>query len=300
MTRTVAVAATNFITRPVNSFDEFAGQVRGVLDRCREAELVVLPEYFTLGLFALIDGWREAPLARMRELAAFAPEVDELLVTEARARGQAIAGGSTLVRSVDGDENVCVLYAPDGARHGHAKSHLMPEEAEFVDREGEEMTVIDLGHVRVGVAICYEMEFPECSGALAELGAEVILCPSFTLTEAGFWRVRYCAAARAIENQVYVVHSCAGGKPVHTLPGGWARAAILSPCDRPWRPDGVVGEAATNVEDVVVRTLDLDLLHAMREEGDATTFRDRRRRADVVRSWPSHLSGTRVGGGRHA
>lgn len=300
MTRTVTVAATNFMTRPVNSFDEFAGQVRTVLDRCREAEIVVLPEYFTLGLFALIDGWREAPLTRLRELAAFAPAVDHLLHSEAVARGQTIAGGSTLVGS-DGElENVSVLYSADGIRYRHAKSHLMPEEAEFVDHEGEEMSVVDLGRVRVGIAICYEMEFPECSGALAELGAEVILCPSFTLTEAGFWRVRHCAAARAIENQVYVVHSCAGGEPVHTLPGGWARAAILSPCDRPWKPNGVVGEAAENTEGVVVRTLDLDALQAMREEGDAPTFRDRRRRADVVRGWPSHLSGTPVGSRRHA
>lgn len=300
MTRTVTVAATNFMTRPVGSFDEFADQVRGTLDRCGEAELVVLPEYFTLGLFALVDGWREAPLGRLRELAGFASDVDGLLSSEAKARRQVIAGGSTLVESDRGAENVCVLYGADGSRHAHPKTHLMPEEAEFVDHEGQEMSVVDLGDVRVGIAICYEMEFPECSGALSELGAEVILCPSYTLTEAGFWRVRHCAAARAIENQVYVVHSCAGGEPVDTLPGGWARAAILSPCDRAWEPNGVVGETVANVEDVVVRTLDLDVLGAMREDGDATTFRDRRRRADVVRRWPSHLSSAQVGSGRHA
>jgi predicted amidohydrolase len=296
MTRTVAVAATNFMIRPVTSFDHFADQVRGTLDQCFGAEIVVLPEYFTLGLFALVEGWREAPLPRLRELDAFAPDIDVLLSSEAVSRGQIILGGSTLVRGESGHANVCVLYSPDGTRHQHAKSHLVPEEREFADHEGDEMSVVDLGRVRVGIAICYEMELPECSGTLAELGAEVILCPSLTLTPAGFWRVRHCAAARAIENQVYVVHSCTGGEPDHPLPGGWAQASILAPCDRAWEPDGVLGEAPTNIEDVVVRTLDLDALHEMRAAGDATTFRDRRRRADVVREWPSHLSSAHVGG----
>jgi predicted amidohydrolase len=299
MGRTVSIAAVNFITRAVGSFDDFAAQVRRTLDRCRAADIVVLPEYFGVGLFSLVEDWRGAPLEDLRSLARFEGEIAELLAGEAARRGQHILGGTTLASSDEGCQNVSVLYAPDGARHRHSKSHLMPEERMFVDVEGDKMDVIDLGQVRVGIAICYEIEFPECVATLAELGAEVILCPSLTLSEAGFWRVRHCAAARAIENQVYVVHSCAGGVPDHALPGGWAQASILSPCDRAWEPTGVLGETAANVEDVIVRTVDLDELHAMREGGDATTFRDRRRRADVVREWPSHLRQLREAEPRH-
>ena len=63
------------------------------------------------------------------------------------------------------------------------------------------MEVIELPFAKVGFNICYEAEIPECAATLTEQRAESILCPSFTFTEFGFWRVRHCAAARAIENQ---------------------------------------------------------------------------------------------------
>ncbi len=110
-------------------------------------------------------------------------------------------------------------------------------------------------------------------------------------SEYGFWRVRHCAQARCIENQVYFVHCATGGKvPKGPLPNGWTRSSILSPCDTPWpAPNGVVAEAETNVEMVLRGTVDLDLLQQNRETGVAPTYRDRRRRADCYRAWPSHL-----------
>jgi predicted amidohydrolase len=103
--------------------------------------------------------------------------------------------------------------------------------------------------------------------------------------------VRHCAQARCIENQVYFVHCATGGKvPKGPLPNGWTRSSILAPCDTPWpAPNGVVAEAETNVEMVLHGTVDLDLLRQNRESGVAPTWRDRRRRADCYRVWPSHL-----------
>ena len=105
------------------------------------------------------------------------------------------------------------------------------------------MELIDLPFAQVGFNICYEAEIPECAATLTEQGAEIILCPSFTFTEFGFWRVRHCAQARAIENQVYFVHCCTGGAPGAPLPNGWAQSSILTPCDTPWTPSGIVAEA---------------------------------------------------------
>ena len=69
--------------------------------------------------------------------------------------------------------------------------------------------------------ICYDIEFPLLSRALAEAGAEIILAPSNTETEWGYWRVRTGAVARALENQVYTVHSpVVGASPVECgVPG---------------------------------------------------------------------------------
>ncbi len=70
------------------------------------------------------------------------------------------------------------------------------------------MAVFQLPFAKVGFNICYEAEIPECAATLAEQGAELILTPSATFTEQGFWRVRHCCHARCIENQIYLVHCC--------------------------------------------------------------------------------------------
>jgi predicted amidohydrolase len=155
--------------------------------------------------------------------------------------------------------------------------------------EGDDLTAVDLPFARVGFNVCYEAEIPECASTLAHQGAEIILTPSYTFTEYGFWRVRHSAQARAIENQVYVVHACTGGTPGAPLPNGWAQSSILSPCDTLFSPRGVVAEVTANTESVARGVVDLDLLVRNRESGAAPTFRDRRRRADLYRKWPSHV-----------
>jgi predicted amidohydrolase len=100
--------------------------------------------------------------------------------------------------------------------------------------------------------------------------------------------VRHCAQARCIENQIYYVHCCTGGQPGDPLPNGWARSSILSPCDVLWNPPGIVSQAEPNREMVVRGEVDIDKLYENRETGAAPTYRDRRRRADLYTSWPSH------------
>jgi len=57
---------------------------------------------------------------------------------------------------------------------------------------------------KIGVLICYDTEFPKASRHLSDLGAEIIFVPFCTDNLQGYLRVRYCAAARVIENQVCV------------------------------------------------------------------------------------------------
>jgi predicted amidohydrolase len=291
MARTVSIAACQFAIRPVQSFADFADHARALLDGARSADVVVFPELFTIELFTAIDGWQAAALADLPRIDRFTAEYRGLFAAEARARGQTILAGSHLVRGNDRTLNVAHLFEPSGREHAHAKTHIFPAESAWGSGEGESVDAIDLGFARVGIAICYEAEIPECASSYAEQGVDVVLCPSFTLTEHGFWRVRHCAQARAIENQIYVVHCCAIGAPGAPLPGGWGRSSILSPCDVPWPANGVLAEAEANREGVIVAELDLDLLQANRESGAAPTFRDRRRRARLYRQWPSHLGG---------
>lgn len=97
-------------------------------------------------------------------------------------------------------------------------------------------------------------------------GADIIFCPSYTFTEAGFWRVRHCAHARAIENQVYFVHCPTVGEPGAPLPNGYGRASILSPCDSAWPANGIVAEAVMNEHTFITGTVDMDELYENRKK----------------------------------
>jgi predicted amidohydrolase len=290
VSRRVSVAAVNFALRVVTDFGAFARHVRELLDAAAGADLVVFPELITLELFTTVSDWRRRPVSDLHLVEAYTPAYLELFSDEARRRGTHILAGSHLRRSDGRMRNVAHLFAPGGLLHTHATTHVLPAEAEWRTVEGDALTVVDLPFARVGVALCYEAEIPEVSASLVEQGAEILLVPSFTTSAAGFWRVRHCAHARAIENQAFVVHSCTGGDPGAPLAGGCARAAVLGPCDAPWSDDGVLAEAPANVEAAVRAELDLELLAENRRCGAAPTWRDRRRRSSLYRSWPSHLA----------
>jgi predicted amidohydrolase len=290
MSREVSIAACNFAVRPVGSFDEFAGHVRDLLDQTAGADLVLFPELFTVELFTTFPDWKDAPVSELTRIDQFTQDYRDFFKGEARARGQFIVAGSHLMKEGGRYLNIGHLYEPDGTLHVHAKTHIFPAEADWSTEEGDTIEAIDLPFAKVGFNICYEAEIPECAATLAEQGTEIILCPSFTFTEYGFWRVRHCAQARAIENQLYFVHCCTGGQPGAPLPNGWARSSILSPCDLLWNPNGIVAEAEPNKEMVVRADVDIDKLYENREKGAAPTFRDRRRRSDLYTKWPSHIS----------
>jgi len=286
---TLRVAATTMSARPAASWDDHVSHIRRLLDAADGADLVVLPEMCSLELFSLEPGWREAEVPAVAALARHAPALLDLVLDEAASRGIHLLGGTHLVRAEGGLRNVAWLAGPEGLLLAHEKTHLFPMERTIGTGEGDELAVVRIGAATVGVATCYEAEIPEYTTALAALGADVILCPSLTNTEAGFWRVRHCLHARAIENQVYAVHSCLGGGPIGPHPGATGTGAVLSPCDAPWPARGVLAQGPDD-EGVAVADLDLDALHANRRDGAATTHGDRRRRADVHARWAAQAA----------
>jgi predicted amidohydrolase len=290
MPRHVSIAAANFAVRPVGGFDEFAAHCRNLLDQAKGADLVLFPELFTVELFTSYADWKTAPISELTRIDEFTSQYRDFFAAEAASRDQYIVGGSHLLKDGDRFVNVGHLFEPGGTIHQHVKTHIFPAEAQWSTEEGVTLEAIELPFAKVAFNICYEAEIPECATTAAEQGAEIILCPSYTFTEFGFWRVRQCAAARAIENQVFFVHCCTGGRPGAPLPNGWAQSSILSPCDNLWTPNGIVSQATVNEEMVVRGTVDIDTLYANRETGAAPTFRDRRRRAELYANWPSHTA----------
>lgn len=98
------------------------------------------------------------------------------------------------------------------------------------------------------------------------------------LNHAAYLRVRYCAQARAIENQIYVaLAGNVGNLPdVANMDVQYGQAAVLTPSDFAFARDGIAAEADSNEETVLVCDLDLDSLHEARGSGTVTPRFDRR------------------------
>jgi predicted amidohydrolase len=126
--------------------------------------------------------------------------------------------------------------------------------------------------------ICYDVEFPEAARYLADLGAEILFVPFCTDSRQSYLRVRYCAQARAIENQVYVAMAgTVGNLPdVGNLDINYGQAAVLTPSDFAFARDGIAAEADSNEETVLICDVDLNALHESRHSGSVTPRLDRR------------------------
>ena len=140
------------------------------------------------------------------------------------------------------------------------------------------LRAIDTPKCRIGVLICYDIEFPEAGRYLADDSAEIIFVPFCTDSRQAYLRVRYCAQARAIENQVYVaLAGTVGNLPsVGNLDVNYGQAAVLTPSDFAFARDGIAAEADSNEETVLICDVDLNALHGARSGGSVTPRLDRR------------------------
>lgn len=203
----------------------------------------------------------------------------ELFAETARGSGLYILGGTHLVTDGAAWYNQAHLFDPAGNVYTQRKLHLTPyEAAPWRLTAGDDLTVFDTPIGRLAVLVCFDIEFPEAARAAADAGAQILLCPSATDDRAGFWRVRYCAMARAVENQVYVVHAALVGNlpTVAGLEQSYGRSAVIAPCDLPFPPDGIVVQGEWNQPLVVTGDVDLELLDAVRTGGSVTPHRYRR------------------------
>jgi predicted amidohydrolase len=126
----------------------------------------------------------------------------------------------------------------------------------------------------VGIAICYDSEFPTLVRAQTKAGAKLILVPSCTDTMHGFNRVQFSARARALENQCFVAMAPTVGLApgLATLDEGHGFAAVFGPIDRGFPADGVIARGELDVPGWVYADIDLGAIDTVRIDGAVRNF----------------------------
>ncbi len=282
----IRVATLQYFVRPISSFDQFRDQVVGLVETAADynAHLLVFPEYFTVQLLTLEDV-RRPIREQIRGLARERDRFLGLMSELAKQHKLYIAAGTIPSTGDDGAlHNECYFFAPSGAHASQGKIHMTRfERDEWLVKSRNELRIFETEFGRVAVTICYDVEFPELARVAAREGAVILVVPSCTDDRQGFLRVRYCAQARAIENQMYVIHSATVGSlpMVPAVSLNYGLASILTPSDFPFSRDGILAEGIANQETMVIGELNLATLIDSRESGTVLPLRDSQASAEV-------------------
>ena len=277
--RKVRVACVQQQMRKVTSFDDFARRVTYFTDIASDyrSDFVLFPEFFTVPLLSFLKVG--SPQEGIRRLTDFTERFRKLMAKLAQRYGITIIAGSHPVLVEQHLENTSMVFLPDGRRVEQPKIHITPNEKRWWGiTGGRGLRTINTPKARIGVLICYDCEFPEAARLLADDGMELLFVPFCTDNRQAYLRVRYCAQARAVENQVYVaVAGNVGNLPdVENMDVNYAQSAVFTPSDFAFPRDGIAAEADANEETVLVCDLDLDALHNSRTAGSVTPRLDRR------------------------
>ena len=288
------VAAAQYAIGAPVDFTAFADRVgQRVAAAARAgAHCIVLPEYLDLALEAAAI--QAAPIRAdfVRSLHALQAIRDDYLALArelATLHAIHLVAGTFLTEVGTGRfRNRAWLASPGGALAFQDKLTLTGfEHAARVIDPGVELKVFDTEFGRIGIDVCYDIEFPLYARAQAEGGAQLLLVPSCTDTLAGANRVRIGCQARALENQVYVACAVTAGEAPWSpaLDTNTGSAAVFTPVDRGFPSDGIA-ELALPGADWAYADLDLDALERGRRDGQVANRADwaAQQRPAVVRA----------------
>ncbi|EHQ52251.1 Nitrilase/cyanide hydratase and apolipoprotein N-acyltransferase [Ectothiorhodospira sp. PHS-1] len=275
----VRVGAVQWQMRPLKSLDELLQQVEYFVDAVSgyQADVVLFPEFFNGPLMGQFN--QDNTAEAVRHLADYTDTLRQEMVNLALAYNINIIAGS--MPEYDGRElrNVSYLCRRDGSWDKQYKLHITPDERSYWGlKGGDEVRIFETDFGKIGILICYDVEFPELPRLLADQGLQILFVPFWTDTKNAYLRVRRCAQARAIENECYVVISGSVGNlpKVENMDMQYSQAAVFTPSDFAFPHDAVAAEATPNTEMTLIADLDLDNLKELRTHGAVRNLVDRR------------------------
>ena len=275
----VKVGLVQWQMRSYKVIDDVFEQVEFFVDAVSDykCDFVLFPEYFNAPLMAKYNHLGESQA--IRELAKYTNEMRKRFVQLAISYNINIITGSMPQLRGDDLYNVGFLCRRDGTFDTYEKIHVTPDETKSWGLSGGKIIkTFDTDCAKIGILICYDVEYPELSRIMADQGMQILFVPFLTDTQNGYSRVMICAQARAIENECYVVIAgSVGNLPrVHNMDIQYAQSGVFSPCDFAFPTDGKCAEATPNTEMILVSDVNLDLLTELHTYGSVRNLRDRR------------------------
>ncbi|MDN5347972.1 MAG: omega-amidase [Clostridia bacterium] len=245
-----------------------------VLEAARAgARLVVLPEMFNCP-------YRTRTFPDYAETYPDGPTL-QMLARLAGENGIYLVGGSIPERAGGGRVfNTSFIFGPQGELLGrHRKLHLFDVELANGLRiqesstlsYGQQVTVIPTAMCLIGIAICYDIRFPELARLMVLKGARVVVVPAAfnTTTGPAHWELTF--RLRAVDNQAYFI----AASPARNVGQGYPIYGHSLVVD-PW---GEVVAAAGEGEELILADIDLERVERVRRELPLLAHR----RTDVYR-----------------
>lgn len=265
--------------RPFPSLDALYEQIEFFVDVVSDyqSDFILFPELFNAPLMTAYNHLTGAEA--MREIAGYTEPIRNKFVEYAISYNINIITGSMPYLEDGRLQNVGFLCRRDGTFEMYRKLHITPSEVSAWGMVGGNgVSTFDTDCGRIGIVICYDVEFPELPRLLAEEGMQILFVPFLTDTQNGYTRVRNCAQARAIENECYVaIAGSVGNLPkVHNMDIQYAQSAVFTPSDFAFPSNGIKAEATPNTETTLIVDVDLDLLRELHSFGAVRTLSDRR------------------------
>lgn len=266
--------------RTVKSVDELLQQVEYFVDALSDyqCDAALFPEFFNAPLMGLES--HRTSLDAVKAMTEFTEEIVQAISKMAVAYNINIIAGSMPVMEDGLLYNVAYLCRRDGTIDSQYKIHPTPsEKRDWIMQGGDKLKVFDTDFGKIGVLICYDVEFPELARLQSEQEMEILFVPFWTDTKNGYLRVRCCAQARAVENECYVVTAGnVGNLPkVDNAHIQYAQSAVFSPSDFAFPYDAIMAETTPNTEMTLIVDLDLEKLTKLQNEGSVRNYLDRRR-----------------------
>jgi predicted amidohydrolase len=265
--------------RAYKDIDDLLQQAEYFIDAVSgyRSDFALFPEFFNAPLMAG-NNHMSTPDA-IRELAKHTDEIVQKFSEFSISYNINIITGS-MPEMIDGRlYNVGYLCRRDGSMERYEKLHVTPDEAKVWGMQGgTKLKAFDTDCGKVGILICYDVEFPELSRLLADEGMDILFIPFLTDTQNGYSRVRNCAQARAIENECYVaIAGSVGNLPnVQNMDIQFAQSMVFTPCDFSFPTNGIKAEATPNTEMILIADVDISLLRELNQFGAVRNLRDRR------------------------